>query len=147
MYDMYVMYAHITTSVPVWWAQSRNWLVRNQNNHRSILNLYRPTYIITEVTDIVLQPPPPTTNMAATRLRGRRGQCQYVTIQRYRKSHTKFKVSKMHILRWFVYKFCVKFQNRYLVSHTKFRIHTQQIVGAVKSFTNHDILNSWHLKS
>ena len=45
---------------------------------------------------------------------------------RYHKSHTKIKVSKMHILQWMGSKFCVKFQRCPLKFHTKFWIHTRQ---------------------
>ena len=43
-----------------------------------------------------------------------------VTIQRCRKSHTKIKVSKMHILRCMGSKFCVKFQRCPLKLDKKF---------------------------
>ena len=60
-----------------------------------------------------------------------------VTIQRYRKSHTKI-VSEMHILRCTGSKFCVKFQRCPLKFPTKCWTHTPQ------NMTNCDILQLWH---
>ena len=49
-----------------------------------------------------------------------------VTIQRYRESNTKIKVSKMHILRCMGSKYCVKFKRCSLKFHTKFWTHILQ---------------------
>ena len=43
-----------------------------------------------------------------------------VIFQRYRKSHTKMKISKIHIFLCMDSKFCVKFQRCPLKFHTKF---------------------------
>ena len=73
-----------------------------------------------------------------------------VTIQRYCKSHTKTKVSKMEILQCMCSKFFVKFHRCPLKFHTKFWTHTLQnmIFTMCYNLTNYDILRvmtSWVL--
>ena len=71
-----------------------------------------------------------------------------VIIQRYCKSHTEMKVSKMHILRCMGSTFCVKFQRCPLKFHTKLWTHTLQNMHFARclNFDEYHILELWYLK-
>ena len=63
-----------------------------------------------------------------------------VTIQMYRKPHTKIYINKMHIFQW---NSKVPFE----ISHKNFTLYTaKNILRDVKSWTNGDIFELWHLR-
>ena len=72
-----------------------------------------------------------------------------VTIQRYRKSHTKTEVSKMHILWCMGSKVLCEISKVPLKFHSKVWTHTAKIciLRGVKNLTNYDIVDLSHLKS
>ena len=66
-----------------------------------------------------------------------------ITIQRYRKSHTKIKVSKMLILWCMDSKFCLKFQRFPFKFHKKFLTHTAQNMHFTRCWM---FDNLWYLR-